>query len=385
MPLPPPDDVPTPPSRQQRLLRARNARFSAKRISISGISARFSDMIKTNEDKGQSQTTGKRNQENVSSTKRKNPDPVAHSASSLGILDEISNSTSSRVQSLQKPASIPIFLDAVEGSLPQHSPYTSPTVYQDASSPVCSQPISDNLHDSFTAMGLKEVSGNVRKSPATVISPYNSGLPRATRHPASFHISRFNPDQYIEHLEKHLELVKNDAYSPESNRPWREKLKAADAEKERLKSETQQMKAAFEAELQKTVEHMTTTEVELRRKIRSMEDELEQKNLTIQELEMQHEERRLDQSIFDTLRSTIDKLEQEKRSLEQCNDSITKRNEVLTQLLAPSTPQGPSSILDDFKNSLVARCNDMGLLAGLGNFHFSSSVGCRLQSSSRTS
>ncbi|RMZ85429.1 hypothetical protein DV737_g751, partial [Chaetothyriales sp. CBS 132003] len=348
----------------------------AKRISISGISARFSDMIKTNEDRGRSQPPGKRSRENTSPTKRKTLDPVAHSASSLGLLQEISHSASGRVKSYQKRASIPIFQDTVEESLPQYSPYASPTVYQDASSPACSQPASDSLRHSFTAMGLKEISGNARKSPAIETSAYSSGIARVTGRPASFHLSRFNPEQYIEHLEKHLELVKNDAYSPESNRPWKEKLKAADAEKERLKSEAQQMKAAFEAELQKTVAHMTATEVELRRKIWTMEDDLEQKSLTIRELEMQHEERRLDQRTVDTLRSTIDKLEHEKRSLEQCNDSIIKRNEPRP----PTPPQGPASIFDDSKKSIITRYNDMGLPRALGNFCFSSSVDCSLQS-----
>ncbi|RMD41005.1 hypothetical protein DV735_g4109, partial [Chaetothyriales sp. CBS 134920] len=338
-----PEDGTTPPSRQQRLLRARNARFAAKRISISGISARFSDMIKPSEDRGRLQPLGSRNQENESCTRRRPVEPATQSASSpLGILGELSSSASGRLRPRQKRLPIPIFQDTAEGSLPNRSRCASPTVYQDPPSPVYGLSTPGSPHGSFAAMGLKEISGNARRSPATD-SP---GLAAARHHPTSYHISRLNPEQYIEHLEKHLELVKNDAYSPESNRPWKEKLKAADAEKDRLKAEARQMKAAFEAELQKTVEHMTATEVELQRKIRALEEDVEQKNVMIQELEMQHEERRLDQSTVDALKSTIDKLEQEKRSLEQCNESISRRNEALTQLLAisPTKTRDPVNV-----------------------------------------
>ena len=153
-------------------------------------------------------------------------------------------------------------------------------------------------------MGLREISGNARKI-SPVESPSFVASTRSARGRRSTPKSRFNSEDYIEHIERELELVKDAVYSPNSNRPWKEKLKIAKAENERLRREILNVRSAFEAEVQRTVEHMTSIEIDLRRKVKSLEDELDQKESAIQGLEHQHDEKRLDQGTMDTLKATI--------------------------------------------------------------------------------
>lgn len=328
----------SPSTHQQQLLHTQNARFPAKKLSISSLSSRFSQLIKSNDQPAQAQSPTPTNQENNAIVYRPHRDyGHSHSTSSLGILEEITNSIGVHSKSHNKRAPIPIFQDSPHRGLLEESPYASPSPHPEASSQINSPATFDHIQDTLrSSMGLREISGNARKVSPFVESPPIVATIRNGRRRKSTAKSRFNSEEYIEHIERELALVKDAVYSPTSNRPWKEKLKSSRIENERLRKELIDVKSAFEAKVQKTVEHMAAAEFDLRRKMRSLEDELESKESTIQQLECRHDEKRLDQSTVDTLKATIDKLEMDKLSLEQENESMSRRNEVLSQLLALS-------------------------------------------------
>jgi len=148
--------------------------------------------------------------------------------------------------------------------------------------------------------------------------------------------TQFDANEYIEHIEKELQQARDEAYSPLTRRPMKEKLRAANKENERLLKELAQLREKFETDVKRTVEHKTVAEVELKRRVRDLEDSLEAKDNTIRELQYQYEERRLDTNVIDSLKASIERLEQDKLDMDEINLSMSKRNEVLTQLLAMS-------------------------------------------------
>ena len=325
----------SPSARQQRLLRTGTAKFPAKKLSISSLSSRFSQLVKANDSPPRAYSPAPRNRENAVYRTHRDRPSASLSASSLGILEEVTNAISGRGKTHQKRKPIPLFEDTPERGLLEASPHASSSPYGNASSLVSSPQRFNHIQDSLGGMGLREISGNARKISAVESPPFVASV-RSARRRKSTAKSHFNSEEYIEHIERELELIKDAVYSPNSNRPWKEKLKIAKAENERLRGEIVNVRSAFEVEVQKAVEHMTSNEVDLRRKVRSLEHELEQKESTIHGLEHQHDEKRLDQGPVDTLKATIERLESEKSNLEQDNESISRRNEVLTQLLALS-------------------------------------------------
>ena len=185
-------------------------------------------------------------------------------------------------------------------------------------------------------MGLREVSVNVQRSSPGKDSPYfrsvRGGLSRKTSQAKA----GYNPDDYIEHIENELQSTKESMYSPTTHIPWKEKLKRTKEEVHRVKKEMESMKASFEFELHQAAEQSSETELTLKRRINDLEDELELKQTLIHDLECDRAEDRFDQGAQEKLRARIEKLEEEKLSLEATNRDMTKRNEVLTQLLALS-------------------------------------------------
>lgn len=324
----------SPSSRQQRLLRLRNDNF-ASRSSLSGtvFNSRLSGL---NTENG---SPPLRNQENTSS--RTNVQPRKYrTTSSLGILAEISNSVRSvslggRERDQLGRQAVPIFSDTPQKGLLEPSPEGTPPAYQNSSSSPVDSPFRfEHIQDSFT-MGLREVSGNARKSPLAEHAPWSHGS-KASRRRQTTLSSRFNSDEYIDRIEKELELANCAVYSPSSNRTWRDKLKQSEADNERLRQELADVKATFESEVQNAVQHKTAAELILRRRIRALEEIVEQKDSALRDAQVQHDDGRHDQGLFDSLRATVERLEAENQSLEQSNQSMSKRNEVLSHLLALS-------------------------------------------------
>ncbi|KAK5942629.1 hypothetical protein PMZ80_005194 [Knufia obscura] len=315
----------TSPSRQQRLLQQRNARFPAKKLSISSLSSKLTQLVGNNDHSDEAKPPS-RNQENKLHKSRSTG--TIGKKSSLSILDEISNTTRSRAS--RKRPEIPIYQDNPVRPLLQSSPYDGSSPHVDPQADFASPTSFDHIQDSLN-MRLREVSLNERWSPLTMSPPPQKSKSRKR----SLQIT-FDADEYIEHIEKELQQVRDEAYSPLTRRPLKEKLRVANKENERLQKELAMLKEKFEAEVKRTVEHKTVAESELKRRVRDLEDSLEEREQTLREMQYQHEEKRLDTNIIETLKASIERLEQEKLDMEEINLSMSKRNEVLTQLLAMS-------------------------------------------------
>ena len=322
-------------SPHQRRLQLRNAGFRGTQLSTHNISKKFSRLFHGNEEPQSAPAPGRTtNQSHENTTPvRRNIKSSRSYQSSLGILNEITNSTRNRYR---KP--VPIFEDNPERPLLEDSPAaSSPTYHDTPSSPL----VASNRTIEAVNMHLTELSGNEWRSPPPICDSssesqkYPSIRVGSRRRVSSRKVSHVSPG-YTEHIENLLQTSRAQAHSPQSGVPFRAKFEAAKVENNKLKEIIQELEDAFDQRVKEAVEHMTSTEVELRRRVKILEDEVDQKSLTISELEYQQAEARVDLVVLDALKATIEKLESEKQSLEDSNRSISRRNEVLTELLAIS-------------------------------------------------
>ncbi|ETI29533.1 hypothetical protein G647_01986 [Cladophialophora carrionii CBS 160.54] len=311
-----------PHTRQQRLLQTRHARFSAQSLSVNGINTPYLQLNRSCENESPyfpSPRFKRRDENDRAQTK---PEELSNASTESAILNEISNSNAYRIRGLKRRAAIPVFEDSPGKHSNPHS------IYQDVSGDIHTPSLSDSARDNSPTMGLREVSLNIQRP-----SP---GKRRTLSRKSSLVRPTFNPDDYIDHIENELQTVKDAMYSPTTHLPWKDKLKKAKEEIQRLKKELESTKASFEYELHQAVERSAETELKLKRKIKDLEDDVELKQSVIHDLEYDCQEKRLDQTALDSLKARIEKLEDEKLSLEATNRDMTKRNEVLTHLLALS-------------------------------------------------
>ncbi|KAJ9631296.1 hypothetical protein H2204_008238 [Knufia peltigerae] len=325
-----------PHNRQQRLLNTRHARFSAQTLSVNGITIPFPRLGKPTENENLHYTTPRmvKRQDSGESTERSQDVSTVSPRSS--ILNEITNSSSYRERSLQRRGPIPIFQDNPGKNSMDSGKQHTPSIYQDPSSEFQTPSVTGSgSTPESTAMGLREVSVNLHRMSPRKDSPFRS-IRSGSRRRTSHAKPRFNSEEYIDHIENELQMVKDAMYSPTTNTSWKEKLKKATDENVRLRKEMETMRTSFELELQNTVERAAATELHLKRKIKDLEDEVGLKQTLIQDLEIDREEKKVDQTTFEVLRARLDRLEEEKASLGATNLDMMKRNEVLTQLLALS-------------------------------------------------
>ena len=316
-----------PHTRQQRILQTRQARFSAQRLSVNAIT--FPQVIRSSENDSPHFSTPRFGKQDESPSHADMIADLTGSSPTSTILNEIANFTASRKRSLQPRAPIPVFKDTSD---------LKNTSLIDRNA-LCDAPAfsTDSIEDTSTDMGLRELSVNLqRSSPNTAGSLHHASLRSSARRRTSQAKHRFNSEEYIQHIENELQMVKESMYSPNTHLPWKEKLKKARQENDQLKKEVETMKSSFELEMRNTVERLTENELRLKRKVRDLEEDVERKDAIIQELEYNREESKIDLGALDAMRARIDRLEEERSSLELTNRGMTKRNEVLTHLLALS-------------------------------------------------
>lgn len=323
----------TSPSRQQKLLNNRHARFPAKKLSITGLGNKLSQLINNNE-KSDTKSGPSRGQENSKLYKSRSTGTIGKKGS-LGVLEEIPSV--GRSYSARRREEIPIYQDHADQPLLQSSPFVS-SPYIDPRGASNSPLGFDHIQDTLNDMRLRELPLNVDWSPAI-----KSPTLRSKRRKRSIH-GQFDTDDYIEHIEKELQQTRDEAYSPLTRRPMKEKLRAANKENDRLQRELTTLRERFETEVKRTVEHKTVAELELKRRVRDLEDSIEEKDHIIRELQYQHEEIRLDNNIITSLKATIERLEQDKLDMEEINLGMNQRNELLSKLLAMS----PTKACDGF-------------------------------------
>ncbi|KIY02583.1 uncharacterized protein Z520_01048 [Fonsecaea multimorphosa CBS 102226] len=325
-----------PHTRQQKLLQTRHAKFSGQRLSLSGISVPFPQVNRSAENDSPyfPSPRFKIREENGSDSNEF--DKLSSASTESAILAEISNANTCRIRGLKKRAAIPVFQSSLEKPTVRNTGANTPSVYHDAYSDIHPPSIPSSLQESPTTMGLREVSVNLQRPSPRKDSPYYRPARPGSNRKVSQTKPRFNSEEYIDHIENELQMVKDAMYSPTTHMPWKEKLRKAKEENDRLKKEMEAIRASFEFELHETVERSAETELKLKRRIKDLEDEVELKKSMIHDLECDREEKRSDQNALDVLKARIEKLEEERFSLESTNRDMTKRNEVLTQLLALS-------------------------------------------------
>jgi hypothetical protein len=208
--------------------------------------------------------------------------------------------------------------------------------YHDASSTQQSPVQFHTANAEFDTMRLREISGNERRSPPPLSLPLARQVRGRKKRGVDLRKTSFEASEYIEHIENELQEVKEAMHSPSTGKPLQEKLKILQAENKQLKETMSELEDTFDERVKQAVEHKAAIEVNMRKKIKALEDELASKENTISDLEHDRDESKYDSSSIDALRAMVDRLEQEKECLEEANRVVEKRNEALTGLLAQS-------------------------------------------------
>ena len=316
----------TPLSLPQRRLQLRNAGFRAPRLPSHQLSTRISKWFSDKDDhNSRRQKSPARKQENSPPTVRRRAPRGGNTPSS--ILQEITNSTRSRPS--EKSTFVSIYEDGQDDS-PTHSWYhDAPSTQQ---SPITLNPVQVKPND----MKLREISGNARRSPPPLSSPLARQVRGRSKRSLNLRKTSFPASEHIVFLETQLEEFERSQYSPNTGLPLKDKVNALTAENNRLEEMLAELEHQFETRLRDSVEHKTGLEMNLRRKIKQLEEEIDIKDSTIQDLADRNNASQRDLSNANSWKAAVERLELEKRGLEETNRNLEKRNDVLTELLGQS-------------------------------------------------
>ncbi|KKY25597.1 hypothetical protein UCRPC4_g01668 [Phaeomoniella chlamydospora] len=205
--------------------------------------------------------------------------------------------------------------------------------------------VNQTIDAGSATMKLREISGNAQ-SPPLFSSPLARPLKGRKKGRLDLRKTSFEASKYIEHLESQLQVTQESMFSPNTGKSLEEKVKSLEGKVQELNAQVEEWEERFDLRVKEAVEHKTAHELDLRRRIKALEDELVSKSVIIQELEQRDAQRmHHDQSSVDNLRFAQEKLEHEKKGLEETNRSLERRNDVLTELLAQS-PTRPQHRLD---------------------------------------
>ena len=218
------------------------------------------------------------------------------------------------------------FADRSPGSLKQQ-----PQSVQQSPSPLERNP------SRFSAkMKLREISHNIQ-SPDPLSSPLAKTLKGRKKSKIDLRKTSFEASQYIDHLESQLQSTQESLVSPSTGIPLKDKVKYLQAQNQQLYVQLEEWEEYFDTRVKEAVEHINTHELELQRKIKTLEDNLLSKEALIRDLEYRDRDRnRHDQLGLENLKIANEKIEREKQNLEDTNKSLERRNDVLTELLAQS-------------------------------------------------
>ncbi len=316
----------TPLSLPQRRLQLRNTGFRAPRLPSHRLSTRISRWFSDKDDCHiQRQRATARNRENSPPTVRRRITRGYHTPGS--ILLEITNSPRSRYS--ENSTFVPIHEDDQDDS-PTHS------WYHDAPSTQQSPVTFDTVHDNSNEMKLREISGNAQRSPPPLSSPLARQVRGRSKRSLNLRKTSFPASEHILFLETKLEEVEKSQYSPNTGLSLKDKVKVLTGENNRLQEMIAELEHQFETRLRESVEHKTGLESNLRRKIKLLEEEIGAKDCTIRDLEYRNDISQRDLSNAVVYNAAVERLEAEKRGLEDTNRSLEKRNDVLTELLGQS-------------------------------------------------
>ena len=236
---------------------------------------------------------------------------------------------------------MPVLEDNPERPLLDFSPVLTPiSSYHDVPSTQQSPISFSTALGNHDGMKLREISGNERRTPGRSPPPLSSPLARQVRgrrkRGLDLRKTSFEASEYIEHIENELQQVKEAMHSPNTGKPLLEKLKALRTENKQLRKTINDLEESLEGRVKEAIEHKASAEAEFRRKIKALEKEISWRDDKIQDLELCNDQSRADRSNIDALKATIERLEDDKKSLEEASRVVERRNETLTELLAMS-------------------------------------------------
>ncbi|MCJ1389960.1 hypothetical protein MMC18_002818 [Xylographa bjoerkii] len=242
--------------------------------------------------------------------------------SPVSILQEISNTSRRKHQS--QPSITTIFQDSTATKDLDNTSTTS--WYHEASNNPSPSLVENPRH---RTMKLREVSLNERVAPGTAAPVVSTKVPKkATVRRKSRTRSRagsFEATKYIEHLESELTSLntKLDAItSPTRSKAQSTKLRALTNQNRTLREELSEWEKRFDERVSDEIMERSQVEQGLKSRVKALEEDTETKDVKIQELDKEIE-------ICRTKLREID-------SLELTNQSLERRVDVLTELLAQS-------------------------------------------------
>ena len=329
-------------SLQQQRLQLRSTRFRASKLPSHTTNRKLSRWLPARLDDDQYSSPIRSEQENDPPiTRRAHSGTEHHAEESPQALYEVANFEKNR--SVRRRTVIPIF-EEDEGIHPKTESPTS--WYHDASSTQQSPVHMGIVVDSPAMMKLREISGNAQ-SPPSHISPLARQSKGRRKTKYSPRKSSFEASKYIDHLESQLQATQQSLISPNTGKPLEDKIRALQAENQDLRGQVQEWEERFEMRLKDAIEHKTLVELELTKRIKSLETQVSTKEATIQDLQRQTNERlRYDQGNVENLRLTNERISREKQCLEETNRGLERRNDILTELLAqtPTRAQQASEV-----------------------------------------
>lgn len=238
----------------------------------------------------------------------------------VNILQELHNISAGRKRSSPRPGFGAIFEDPVEREGTEHG---SPTSWYNEGSTSCS-PLPSAMTPPRT-WHLREVSSNYQNTPSPLSSPLIKHPKGRKSNSMKNRSASAEVAQYIEHLESELASAqaKLDLQpSPKTSKLRAAKMRALTTENRNLKHEIFEWEKKFDSRVQEERDKRLEADMELRSRMRMLEDEVEMKDTRMREIEWEME----------SMRTKIREIE----GLEEVNLGLEKRIEALTNLLVHS-------------------------------------------------
>ncbi|MCJ1382973.1 hypothetical protein MMC17_006086 [Xylographa soralifera] len=244
--------------------------------------------------------------------------------SPVSILQEISN-TSRRKQQSPQPSITTIFQDSTATKELDNTSTTS--WYHEASNNPSPSPIENTR---YRTMKLREVSLNENAAPMILTKIPKKATERRKSRTRS-RASSFEATKYIEHLESELSALntKLDAItSPTRTKAQSTKLRALTNQNRTMREELSEWENRFDERVSDETTERSDVEKGLKSRIKALEEDAETKDIKIQELDKE----------LEISRAKLREME----SLESTNQSLERRVDVLTELLAQSPTRASS-------------------------------------------
>ena len=237
----------------------------------------------------------------------------------VNILQEIQKSTRKK-RSSPRPGFGAIFQDNTQT---EEVTEASETSWYKEGSRNCSP--ADLAATPVNMVKLREGSGNRRTPPPPLSSPLTKQVKGRSMKRINLRSASSEASKYIEHLESQLASVStklDSLTSPNTNKVRSAKLRALTVDNRNLRQDLSAWEKQFAVRVQEERDQRLEVEMELRVRMRTLENDIELKDARIAELEWEAESMRV--KVGDA------------EGLEEVNIGLEKRIEILTNLLAES-------------------------------------------------